>query len=1330
MKVKNLRVVACAVGLGWATLAAGASIPAEKLGHFAVPRLAQPPTVDGTIDPAEWAGALAVSGLASQNPGGNLLIMRPTTYFLAWDADNLYLACRTWLMPGYKPRVGGRAHNTATAHDDGMEFNLMPRGANVPPAGSDSSYKFFITCLGSHGDMGRVSVGQIFRSWQPRFRVATRQTAPGSGPLGGSWWEAEVVLPAKDFGLVGPNRAGDTWKMLLAFNHIPAFFQAAMPVNSGYFDPSGYPTFELAENTPAVQVTMDALPGLKDGVAAARVRVFNPGAQPAQVKVLAEIRELADPAAPAGLLKKDATLDVAPGQATEFVLNEKLPRDLGKNKGDFFLLVTQADRVLYRTFAFFELGYPETWVKYTPPKAAFPLSGTFNPVRNNFRLSADTYYLSDPGAAKAVHYAISREGGAKPVVEGTLDKVEDFYFTGLMDLPPMAQGRYTVDVRMELRDGTKLGPETAAFEKLDEAKAFGSWWQNKLGDPERVIPPFEPIRSQRSEVRGQGSAGESVSVLGRTYTLNALGLPAAIHSQGQPVMASPARVVVVVDGKEQAVDLGGKLKLTEKKDWRLSFRGEAAGSGLNFSATGSLEQDGLVTVSLTFAPAGKAPVAIEALRLEFPVRDDVAESLVCIGAGGNFSSHTGMLLPAGKSGRLWSTLDTGIGGSMMTVGSFYPQVWLGNEQRGLLWWADSDQGWTPVNEVPAHEVVREAGDQSSVNSDQSSVNSDQSSVAGTSSEQSVKPTDHRSPVTDHSFVTLRNNLISVPETLTGPRTLTFSYMASPFKPLPKGWRMAIYSEDGTFGTTGHKTHVDPKSGHEINGWNWLNPPSYDPAEWSALWAEHKQKADAKVREQQWRDPAAARNKDWVHTSIPMRGYGVQTSDGKVANYFRPEWGEGNYNPSMTEYLLWLADRSFREGGLRTIYWDIFYVSVMADLQAGYGYRLPDGRTQPTFHGYNLRRFMMRLYALMNDHGLTPGANVAHSSNAFPLLAFPWVDAVLDGEFVFFRDATIGDFVDFYPSARMRAMATSHNWGTQNSWMMLNHITDQTRYWREHRIYTDWQRMHDTWRGQDNRVPPDSILEWGLNDARLVYTPYWRSRAATGGSSNLLVSTWTLPDRALLLVFNADGKAARDGKVTVDLKGLGLPTGEITVKEIGGAIGNGLPADTPKEPEVAFDPASGTLAVPGLQPHTARYIGIRVQAPADLERVRREFAAVGHGAALTEAMLDWGLVGNETAFLPPGQATGVKSETPATQAAMWRLTDRVLLAVVNTGEQEVPVTVGVDLDKLGLTPQLPWQEFIRVRDFDGGNANLDFHARQLSLGVLKPGQVRRVGIRRY
>ncbi len=81
--------------------------------------------------------------------------------------------------------------------------------------------------------------------------------------------------------------------------------------------------------------------------------------------------------------------------------------------------------------------------------------------------------------------------------------------------------------------------------------------------------------------------------------------------------------------------------------------------------------------------------------------------------------------------------------------------------------------------------------------------------------------------------------------------------------------------------------------------------------------------------------------------------------------------------------------------------------------------------------------------------------------------------------------------------------------------------------------------------------------------------------------------------------------------------------------------------------------------------------------------------------------------------------------------MWQLPDRVLVAVVNpTGKDAGTVALDVDLDKLNLTPSLPWQEFIRVKDFDNGGAKLDFYGRKLTVPNVKAHSVRYVGIRKY
>ena len=84
----------------------------------------------------------------------------------------------------------------------------------------------------------------------------------------------------------------------------------------------------------------------------------------------------------------------------------------------------------------------------------------------------------------------------------------------------------------------------------------------------------------------------------------------------------------------------------------------------------------------------------------------------------------------------------------------------------------------------------------------------------------------------------------------------------------------------------------------------------------------------------------------------------------------------------------------------------------------------------------------------------------------------------------------------------------------------------------------------------------------------------------------------------------------------------------------------------------------------------------------------------------------------------------------------QLPDRVMLGVYNyNGEQAEDVTLKVDLDSLNLIPQLPWQEFIGVRDLwtaDGAArpATFEFHNAALSLKTLQPHTLHLIGVRRY
>jgi len=1145
--------------------AAADPIPPDKVPAFAIPRMSKPPVLDGKIDADEWREATAISGVVNQ--ADNLLVPRPTTFFLAWDPDHLYLACRTWVMPGYKPRVSGREPGAANTGDDGLELHFKPMGKNVPTGRTDSSYKFFINCLGFQGETVRVAVGQMFRNWLPAFKVATRLTEPGSAPNGGRWWECEAAATPKDFELGGPHQAGDTWRLMLGFNHMPIWLQARIPAATSYFDPSGYCLGTLVENAPAVQVLMDTLPGPCEGTAAATFRAFNPTPDPAKLSILVHYVHQSD------LLKREQALEVPPRAAAEWKLNEKLPRDIGQDTASIAYRVTEGSRELLRYFAYFKVGYDEALVKHKPPKEAFPFSATFNPIRSSLLVSGDAYYLGQPDAAKALRYRVVREGTARPMAEGVIGRPVTHTFRDLIQLPRLGEGKYAVEASLLLKDGTAVGPVTTAFEKLDEAKAFPEWWQKGLGHAERVIPPFVPMTKER----------DKVTAWGRAYRLDALGLPASIESQGKELLASPARIVVTVNGREEAISLRGRPSFTESRDWRVSFKGSAGGAGLELASKGFVEQDGLAYLELTYVPR-KGKVTVDALRIEFPLVPDEAECLLCLGTGGNFSARTTMLVPP-KQGPIWSALDTGRTGSAMSVGSFYPCVWLGSERRGLLWWGDSDRGWVPDNDVPAHDVVRKGNE-----------------------------------------LVLRNHIIGKPFALDAPRTIAFAYMASPFRPLVKNWRWAVHSTDGTFSggqSWGFKWRKDPKTGKVIEGWNWLTPPSTDPAEWSALWAEYKKKSDEKLLRERPFDPAQARNWMFAHTSLPLVGYGWKSPDERVTRYFAPaEWGDAEcYTDSNIDYYLYLADRAFTEGGLRTIYWDIFFPILHHSVQNGVAYTLPDGRIQPGYTGFNTRRFMMRMYALMGDRGLTPGGQVSHATNDYLLVACPWMDAILDGEYHQLTDASTMDWVDGYPVDRMRVLSCVHNWGVVISWMNLIQVTDKARSARIHRGIQDYLRLYDSWRGPVDTLKPP-VLEWGILDAE--YVPFWRNPAMTPSPSQ--------------------GEGRGEGRASA--KGPTLPS------PLPGREGGWV---TPLDPDILV--------------------------------------------------------------------------------SMWRLPDRILLAVFNNHNKSgKDAAIQVDIEKLGLVPRLPWQEFIRVTDLDKGETEppcqLDFHARTLKVPALAPHTGRLISIRRY
>ena len=393
---------------------------------------------------------------------------------------------------------------------------------------------------------------------------------------------------------------------------------------------------------------------------------------------------------------------------------------------------------------------------------------------------------------------------------------------------------------------------------------------------------------------------------------------------------------------------------------------------------------------------------------------------------------------------------------------------------------------------------------------------------------------------------------------------------------------------------------DSKTGEKIfkvvrGHHNMIHPESRYPEEWPALWAEQKKQADAHAHRLQWRDPYAARSGvNFTHQSFQIIGYGRKSLQDDLYAYFGPEW-EGDsdtWNPSYTDYAMYLFSPAFKDGGVRHTYWDLAFPRPYKNPLGGLSYLLPDGREQRGYNGWNLRRFFMRLHSLQYDAGLVPGANGFHSTNAYLTIAMPWVDSVLDGERNWNLDTSPIDWVDGMPIDRMRSMSVPHNWGVGICWMANMESKDPAKVTEAKRLQGQWVWMHDSWLNPyvpQLRKMPEPVLDWGLNEEATVYHPYWRNPFVTGADQDVLVSLWQLPDRVMLGIFNYSRDQAKTVSLKVDLDELGLVP-ELPWQEFVG-VRTLWKADD-KDPDATLNYHDRTLSVRSLRPHSLRLIGIR------------------------------------------------------------------------------------------------------------------------------------------
>ncbi|MDB6025620.1 MAG: hypothetical protein JWM68_1843 [Verrucomicrobiales bacterium] len=229
-----------------------------------------------------------------------------------------------------------------------------------------------------------------------------------------------------------------------------------------------------------------------------------------------------------------------------------------------------------------------------------------------------------------------------------------------------------------------------------------------------VPRPFTPVKATTAQFR----------CLGRTTDLGQFVLPTQIVAADKPLLNAPIRLVSEPD---IFASIKGAAKVVEKNDNQARWEWKGESADVSMAAKMTADCDGFCWYEIQLTP--KHAIKLNALRLEIPRVAATARYL-----------HT--------SSYDWSNVSQGLperGGKW--ADKFTPYVWLGDEQRGLAWCAESDQGWQLKNPARAISVD-----------------------------------------TTNGVVLFQATMLDHEETVTAPITVRFGLQSSPVKTVSFAWR--------------------------------------------------------------------------------------------------------------------------------------------------------------------------------------------------------------------------------------------------------------------------------------------------------------------------------------------------------------------------------------------------------------------------------------------------------------------------------------------------------------------------------------------------------------
>jgi hypothetical protein len=620
-------------------------------------------------------------------------------------------------------------------------------------------------------------------------------------------------------------------------------------------------------------------------------------------------------------------------------------------------------------------------------------------------------------------------------------------------------------------------PPAPSSSEIDAARKLvedAPWYGNTIGLEDEVIAPWTPLRSD----------GRSVACWGRVFEFADSPLPTRIVANNAELLARPISLSAATKSGVVNLQSSAATISVSPSGTRAQVAGVVravgaptgvSGGGLSFSVRSSIEFDGMQLFEIS-----ETSGTLEALTIEIPLVS--AHALY---------RHKWAPAFAGVSGALPG------GTGVIDASRFIPYYWIGDNDRGLFWFAQTDAMWPNADQRDAIEVERTSGN-----------------------------------------VVLRLRILKGGQTLPPGWRFVFGLQPTPVKPLPADWRTWRLAP-----ARGQNINIiwpEPKA-DSLKYYGY--PEAHSPALFNNKVAAIKAAGQLAVpyvalsflseASPQWTPYKAlwsAAQKDAI--SRDVGAYGAAFA------MIAPT------GPGWSDFIAWKTAWFATSYSLDGFYHDNTQPYGIAAPHTGTGY-LRDGSLHKEYPILAYREVYKRMYRWLKQHK-PRSFSIAHMSGKvmIPVLAFE--DAMLNGEQ--FLDTLTDDYLDVIPLDMWRAEFMGRQWGVVPVFLpeFRPPYSDQVAPTRQLMALV---MLHDmlVWPIWSNKAVVDEALAAldSYGHAAAQFVPYFaQAPLARANAEGVLVSGYRKDAGDLLIAANT-GADAVDASVCLDTSQYSAPVSVYT-----------------------------------------------------------------------------------------------------------------------------------------------------------------------------------------